>query len=67
MSLSRIVVALLVLVLAGAVLSLVFNVLKAVLIVGVVGIALGIALSLRPRRSPKSVVDRPPRRPAIDR
>lgn len=50
MPLFRIVVGVFVLVVAMAVLSLVFNVLKALLIVGAVGLAIGIAFSLRPRR-----------------
>lgn len=52
MSLFRIVVVVLVLACAAVVLSLAFNLLKAVLIVGAVGVLLGIGLALRPRRRP---------------
>lgn len=52
MSPFRIIVIVLVLASAAVVLSLVFNLLKAVLIVGAVGLLLGIGLALRPRRRP---------------
>ena len=67
MPLFRIVVGVFVLVVAAAVLSLVFNVLKALLIVGAVGVAIGIALGFRARnRRPadetRSLSAKPPRR-----
>lgn len=51
--------AVVVLAVAAGVLALVFNVLKALLIVGAVGLVIGIALTLRPRR-------RPPPAPRLD-
>jgi hypothetical protein len=53
MSLSRIVLWLLALVICGVVLSVVLNVLKAILIVGIVALAIGVGLGLsRSRRKP---------------